>query len=336
MQRFVPWLGLGLLLGLLPGCAVAARPKDAILLSDVESLTLRAGAKTKARRVSAIPQLRCVSDPKICALHEVDVMRCANQGAGYDAEDVQWSCAASLPPELKLGATDVLCEGYAGPDDPFVLKGSCGVEYRLLLTEAGEHRFPDLANGGGGGWGDWFGGGGDKGRPVGGDQDSGGISGTLFGVIFLAVCCWILYGAFCAAQQNRRPRAPGGPRRPRFGGGGGGGGGFGPGFGGGGFGGFDDDDDPPPPYPGTKPSSSSQSQQGWRPGFWSGVGAGAAAGYLAGGRGGNNRQDSRNYGSGWGAGPSRSSPSFGSSSSSSGSTSSARYESTGFGSTNRR
>ncbi|KAK1149874.1 hypothetical protein N8T08_003430 [Aspergillus melleus] len=68
-------------------------------------------------------------------------MRCTNAGYDYDEEDVQWTCTASLPPELKLGSTDVICEGYRNADDPWVLKGSCGVEYRLLLTDLGEKKF---------------------------------------------------------------------------------------------------------------------------------------------------------------------------------------------------
>ncbi|OTB07207.1 hypothetical protein M426DRAFT_318238 [Hypoxylon sp. CI-4A] len=296
----------------------ASKPSNAILLSDVQTLTLRgSGAKTAHRRVSAIPQLKCVSSPSVCRLHEIDVMRCTNQGAGYDVEDVQWSCTAPLPPELKLGSTDVICEGYSGPDDPYVLKGSCGVEYRLVLTEAGEKRFPDVAKGGSG-WG-WSG---ESDRTGGGD-----IGATAFGIIFALVCIWIVYSACIAG--NRDDGTLGARRRPGNNGGGGGGGGFDPGFGPGGGGG--DWDDPPPPYPGHKPSSSAQSQ-GWRPGFWSGLAGGAAAGYAAANRG--NRQEQRNNGFGWGAGPSSSS--FGGSSSNSGSTSSARYESTGFGSTNRR
>ncbi|ORY70090.1 uncharacterized protein BCR38DRAFT_99470 [Pseudomassariella vexata] len=282
------------------------KPKNAILLSEVQSLTLRANAQTTHRRVSAIPQLKCISHPSICRLHEIDVLRCTNEGSGYDSEDIQWSCQASLPPELKLGSTDVICEGYSGPEDEYVLKGSCGVEYRLALTDEGERKHPNLGGGSGGPGQEWD------------------LSAWLFGFIFVGVCAWILYSAYTQAQANRRPGAQ---RRPRNNGGGGGGGGYG----------YDDsNDDPPPPYPGAKPSGSRQAG-GWQPGFWTGAAAGAAGGYFA-GRGGNNRRQS-NYGtgwgsgnnSGWGAGPSRSS-----SSSSSGSASAARHESTGFGGTSRR
>ncbi|KAI1128074.1 hypothetical protein F5Y10DRAFT_182562 [Nemania abortiva] len=343
------------ILGLLSASASAkAKPKDAILLSQVQTLTLKADKQTTHRRVSAIPQLKCVSSPRVCALHAVDVMRCTNQGSSYGAEDVEWSCAASLPPELKLGATDVVCEGYAGPDDPYVLRGSCGVEYRLVLTDLGERKFPDIANGGSGGWFSGWGGGSGSGGSSGGsgsgnkpiripdpDAQRTDLGGWLFGILFVGVLLWILYSAL---TQTNTPGAL--QRRPRnrwFGGGGGGGGfdpGFGPGGGGGGgYGGYGSD--PPPPY--SKYSGSSrQNQEGWRPGFWSGVAGGAAAAYLAGNRGTRQQQEPRNfYGGGssssWGSGsaPGPSSSSRGSDSGAA-STSSSRYTSTGFGSTSRR
>ncbi|KAM0279900.1 hypothetical protein ACHAQH_004341 [Verticillium albo-atrum] len=306
----------------LPAASAAKPPKNAILLSQVKTLTLRGdGAQTSHRRLPAVPQLKCLSAPKLCALHPIDVLRCKNQGSGYDTEDIQWSCSANLPADLKLGSTDVICEGYSSADDPYVLKGSCGVEYRVILTDEGERRHPDLA--GDGGWG------------VG--REGGGLPGVLFMVLFVAVFGWIVYSA-CVAQDRNRRLGVNGQRRGW--GGGGPGGGWGGGWGGGGGGGgwqpFNNDDDPPPPYPGAKPSSSNQQGQGWRPGFWSGLAGGAAAGYMAGGRS-NNRNERRtgfggggygtNDGYGWGAGPSRTS---------SGSSSSTRHESTGFGSTSRR
>ncbi|KAI0527902.1 hypothetical protein F5B22DRAFT_9797 [Xylaria bambusicola] len=324
---------------LFPATATAkAKPKDAILLSAVQSLTLRANKQTSHRRVSSIPQLRCVSSPKVCALHPVDVMRCTNEGSSYGAEDVEWSCAASLPPELKLGSTDVICEGYAGPDDPYVLRGSCGVEYRLVLTDLGEEKFPEIANAGSGGWFSGWGPGGSRNRePLHNFDDKreqgSTIGAWLFAFIFFGVLLWIVLSAW------RQATAPDGAarRRPRNGWFGGGGGGFDPGWGPGGGGGYGDYD-PPPPYD----KYGSSSQGGWRPGFWSGLASGAAAGYMAGNRG-NRQQEYRDFygrGSsgrgGWGssaAGPSSSSWGSGSDSTS---TSSSRYTSTGFGSTNRR
>ncbi|ETS79969.1 hypothetical protein PFICI_07498 [Pestalotiopsis fici W106-1] len=300
----------------------ATKPKNAILLSEVQSLTLRGGAKTAHRRVAAAPQLKCISHPSICKLHDVDLMRCTNQGSGYSDEDIQWSCTANLPPTLKLGSTDVICEGYASSDDEYVLKGSCGVEYRLVLTDEGDKRYPHLPNGGGGGWG-------------GKSKSKEGIdwSGILFMFCFVGVLMWMVYSGCTNARQARNNTTT---RRPRSGGGGGGGG-WGPGGGGGGFGGGDwGDDDPPPPY---KPSSSSSSRAGWQPGFFTGAATGAAAGYYAGSRA--NRQQQQQQQRGYGSGSAGSSWFGGSGSPSSsnndsGSSSSARYESTGFGSTSRR
>ena len=74
-------------------------------------------------------------------LFEVDTMRCRAQGSAYSAIDIQWTCTAETGPYFKLGNTEVLCEGYDHADDPYILKGSCGVEYRLILTEEGESKF---------------------------------------------------------------------------------------------------------------------------------------------------------------------------------------------------
>ncbi|EQK99727.1 hypothetical protein OCS_04557 [Ophiocordyceps sinensis CO18] len=298
-----------------PLLSLATHPKNAILLSEVQSLTLRGhGAMTANRRVSAIPQLRCISSKDVCKLFDVDVMRCTNQGSSYGGEDIEWSCSASLPEELRLGSTDVVCEGYSSPDDPFVLKGSCGVEYRLILTAKGESRYPDA-------------------RPDDGFFGHGSrntdFSAWLFAIIFVAILGWILYSAcFGAADQRRQPEAGGGRRGG--GGGGGGGGGWNPGWGPG----HDPPPSyPPPPYPGTKPSSTSTQSQGWTPGFWSGLAGGAAAGYMAGGRNQRNDHGRQPDSSHWGAGPSNSA-SYSPSPASGGSSS--RHESTGFGSTRRR
>lgn len=172
-----------------------APSKNAILLSNVQTLTLHSGRQTSNRRVSSIPQLQCVGPSrKICSLHTIDVMQCTNQGYDYDEEDVQWSCHASLPAEFKLGGTEVICEGYRDPDDKWVLKGSCGVEYRLLLTDVGEQRYGRIEG-----------------------DSSGGIS-WVASVIILAVLAFILVKA-CSGARAGEGRGRG------WGGGGGDGGG---------------------------------------------------------------------------------------------------------------
>ena len=252
---------------------------------------------TTHRRVPAIPQLKCTASPqRVCDLFTIDTMRCTNQGSGYDDEDIQWSCTASLPPEFKLGSTEVICEGYSSSDDPYVLKGSCAVEYRLLLTDYGEEKYPELAKGDG------------LLNSIGSNKST-----WLFWIIFVAIVAWIIWGA-SGGNQNQNV---GGNNRPRWGGGGGGGG-------------FDPGNDPPPPYPGTKPSGE---QQQWRPGLWSGLAGGALAGYAAGRRNTDSQRGhyDRNYGGGSGYGGGTGSPGP-----STRPVSSARNPSTGFGSTSRR
>jgi hypothetical protein len=313
--------------------------QDKIKLSNVQSLTLRSGLKTSHRRVAAVPQLKCIGG-SAKGLYEIDVMRCKNSGSDYSSEDIQWTCTASLPDEFKLGSTDVICEGYDSADDPYVLKGSCGVEYRLVLTSKGEEKFGKKKG--------WFGGGGggdddDTGRYEGDDErypetKGSKIVAALFWMVFIAVAAWIVYNAFLGwATGNGNGAAGAAGNRPGWGGGGGGG------WGGG-------NDDPPPPYDsGYQPPRNDPKQsyggtqaEGWRPGFWSGALGGAAAGYAARGAGSrtNNGWQANNGwgnrgsgwgGSGWGNGEGSSRSSSGSSS-----YSSTRHESTGFGSTSRR
>ena len=286
-------------------------PKNAVLLSDISTLTLRSGKQTAHRRVSSVPQTKCIGPKDVCTLYGVDVMRCTNAGSDYDPDNVQWTCTASLPSEFKLGSTDVTCEGYESSEDPYVLKGSCGVEYRLLLTEKGEERYGRRGTG----WWD----------SVPSRTNSDSLSKLLFWIIFSLVAIVILKAVF--TRRNIPGRRAGG----------------GDGFG---WGGGGPDDDPPPPYepprkPRTRPANSSNRRGGgagqrWEPGFWSGALGGAAAGYTAGSWA-NRQTPARNssaqprswFGGGSndpGEGSSRSPPSF----------SSSRHESSGFGSSSRR
>merc|ERR1712166_1665579 len=44
---------------------------------------------------------------------------------------------ADLDNAYRFGETTVVCEGYNYPDDPYILTGSCSVEYTLELTQEG-------------------------------------------------------------------------------------------------------------------------------------------------------------------------------------------------------
>ena len=204
----------------------------------------------------------------------VQALQCRQLGAGPAGSEAQWACTASLPPEFMLGSTDVVCEGYASAhDQEYVLRGSCAVEYRLLLTDAGEARF-------------WRGRGAEYGDGAGeGDsQRFVHVAATwlfriVFWTLFAGVAVLMMRSLLQSLLARRDPRdgvdrrAAGGP------------GGFFPGGGGGGGGGDDDDDDAPPPYDSgtdSKPPAPwwPNTNPGWRPGFWSGAAAGAAAGAL--------------------------------------------------------
>lgn len=298
--------------------AEALRSDSKIKLTKIQSLTLRKGLQTSNRRVDAIPQLKCIGGSGR-GLYDIDVMRCKNSGSDYDENNVQWTCTASLPEEFKLGSTDVICEGYDYPEDPYILKGSCGVEYRLILTDKGKERYGKGNNG-------WFGD--DDGRADGPKTMGERIAGGLFWCLFIGVIAWMIYSAFINRAQGGAGEVGGG--RPGWGGGGGGGWG----------GGYNNDDnnDPPPPYYPSNPGKQQPgygTNQGWRPGFWSGAAGGAAAAWAAGRMGNSGRNQT---GSGWSNGSgSRWGNGEGSSRSSSGdSFSNSRHESTGFGSTSRR
>ena len=114
-------------------CLLAARAHahDAgggVLLASVGALTLRSGALTTARRTAPQPQLACSGSE--CA-HAPSTVRCVN--AGLDTLGaVQWTCEATLGEALSFGRVHVSCEGYSRPGDPYVLPGSCSLEYDLV------------------------------------------------------------------------------------------------------------------------------------------------------------------------------------------------------------
>ena len=46
-----------------------------------------------------------------------------------DGLDVQWECKAQMENGYSLGRTEVSCEGYDYPEDPYILGGSCGINF---------------------------------------------------------------------------------------------------------------------------------------------------------------------------------------------------------------
>jgi len=213
-----------------------------VALAKIPALTFYKDSVTLSRRTSSIPQLVCIG--KACDLYMPEVVRCENIGG--EGGEVDWKCEADLPESLRFGRVEVSCEGWSGPGDSYVLKGSCGVEYRLIqvpktLREDGYPRVPS-----------WF-------RSI-------DIAGLIFMTLWIAVLLLIAYSMLksCLRHNSDSGRPPPGPSRPS-----------GPSW----FPGDHREDDtntPPPSYSKTTPGAS----QGWRPGFWTGAAVGGLGATL--------------------------------------------------------
>ncbi|EFA84398.1 DUF1183 family protein [Heterostelium album PN500] len=109
--------------------------KDAVLLKDVKVLTLVDNKMTRGSRSSPIKQLECAGGSARCQRNLLpQSVQCHNIGS--DGTDVQWECKANLDTAVQFGKLDVSCEGYAYPEDPYILKGSCGLRYELEYTNS--------------------------------------------------------------------------------------------------------------------------------------------------------------------------------------------------------
>ncbi|XP_069128119.1 store-operated calcium entry-associated regulatory factor-like [Argopecten irradians] len=112
--------------------------RDGVLLSDVKTLTLYNGKMTNSRRSAPVPQLKCVGGSAGCGAFVPQVVQCTNRGS--DGYDVQWECKTDMDNAYRFGRVEVSCEGYEYPDDPYILRGSCGLEYTIDLTEEGHEK----------------------------------------------------------------------------------------------------------------------------------------------------------------------------------------------------
>lgn len=117
------------------------------LLKDVETITLHRGQKTTGGRTSPVPQMACVGAG--CHIRQPSTAQCHNKGS--DGNDAQWECVAKFDYKYKFGKIEVLCEGYEYPNDPYILTGSCGLEYTIEYTteytEKGRNKNSDSISG---------------------------------------------------------------------------------------------------------------------------------------------------------------------------------------------
>ncbi|KAG9259726.1 store-operated calcium entry-associated regulatory factor [Astyanax mexicanus] len=168
----------------------------AVLLRDVQVLTLYKGRYTAARRTSPIPQLQCVGGTAGCGSFVPEVVQCQNKG--WDGVDVQWECKADMDNWYRFGRVEVSCEGFNSPDDAYILQGSCGLEYTLELTAEGKQHQGSRGSSGSSGFAgfasSFFQ---DKGHSGGGYYQQGGSSGEgAGGLIVIALFLLLAYGVY--------------------------------------------------------------------------------------------------------------------------------------------
>lgn len=107
-----------------------------VKLSDIESLTFHKDRLTTGRRLRPVSQLKCDSKLRLisysnCYKFQPSVVQCYNRG--HDSQTVRWECKADLDKLVKFSVLKVSCEGYDYKNDPYVLFGSCGLEYSLEI-----------------------------------------------------------------------------------------------------------------------------------------------------------------------------------------------------------
>ncbi|XP_067412985.1 store-operated calcium entry-associated regulatory factor isoform X2 [Emydura macquarii macquarii] len=252
----VPLMSLLLILSA-PGPARGWDQPGRVLLREIQALTLYRDQYTTSRRTSPIPQLQCTGGTAGCA-YVPAVVQCHNKG--WDGFDVQWECKADLDNSYRFGRIEVSCEGYDYPDDPYILRGSCGLQYGLELTEEGQRK----ANNFGGSFGSSY-----YQTNKMNSQDS---SDSGAGVIVIIVLLLLAYGCYKLFLSNQLPQQDfsngDGYSRTSW------------------------QNHQTPPPPGFKSSftgaggsgggvgSSHEANSG--PGFWTGLGTGGLLGYLAG------------------------------------------------------
>jgi len=215
---------------------------EEILLDQVKVLTFAVGKMTTGRRNSPISQLQCVGgSASYQSQYFPTSVQCTNVGTDSYGE-VQWECKADLDSSVRFGPTVVSCEGYSSPNDPYILRGSCGLEYQLEFIGQGQNQ--------NGGYGSSY--------PSQDHHHYNRVKQVNWGNVFMIVIFGIiLVGIFLQCSQNSTRNAGNFDAGTNYG--------------------SDSGSDPYSQPPRVCPPRRSSS---WTPGFWTGFGSGGLLGYL--------------------------------------------------------
>uniref|UniRef100_A0A8D0HG86 Store-operated calcium entry-associated regulatory factor n=1 Tax=Sphenodon punctatus TaxID=8508 RepID=A0A8D0HG86_SPHPU len=278
------------------GASQGWNQEEKVLLREVQVLTLYKNQYTTYRRTFSAPQLQCIGGTADCASYVPAVVQCYNKG--WDGYDVQWECKADLDNSYRFGKLEVNCEGYDYPNDPFILRGSCGLQYTLELTEEGQRKARSFGSY----------------RSV-DSQDTVGAGVGVIGIIIFGILVYGVYKLFLCDQRPRQSFSHGDD----------------------GHSGTYQQDYRRPPPPGFKSAFTGAGgipgyDANSGPGFWSGLGTGGLLGYLAGS---NRARSGSAYFNTW-TGPTAAPPTYGNFSGSKPAESSGTRTTSGFGGTKRR
>jgi len=104
----------------------AGEEDEKVLERYVDTLTFEDGKFTTFRRTQPYPQIACSGN--YC-----DEVQLQKHIVCDQLQPGQWRCEGSPYEKHKFHRTDVICEGYDSKDDPYILVGSCMVDYTLQL-----------------------------------------------------------------------------------------------------------------------------------------------------------------------------------------------------------
>jgi len=134
---------------LLSGVVLGQYHYERVYLPGAGSLTFTKNKVTSYRLSSPVPKLTCIPAENIhdfyfslyvCEKYGPSVVQCKNTGLDDDDQPI-WKCEGDMIDLFSFGQTTISCEGFEGPNDPYILADSCSLEYKLILSDKGHRHF---------------------------------------------------------------------------------------------------------------------------------------------------------------------------------------------------